>query len=394
MQRDHIRLSYAALVVTAEGVIPENPGSESGAGAGIQSLSGCPRFGVRGRLLKSGMTSYLKAGAGRRLVMITAILVTMVTLVGSFSCSRGDYSGKVETVTIGATPIELNALIYVADEQKFFVNNGVKVVFKDYDTGVAAVDGLLKGEVDIALTMEFVIVGKSLQKQEVLSLATIDKSMIFYVIARADRGIKAAADLKEKKIGAPRHTITEFYLGRMLELNGMRLQQVTMVDTKVSDPAGAIAGGDVDAVITWEPHVTQIRQQMENRVIIWSAQSGQVAYWSVVSTPRWINKHPDIIRKFLNSLAQAEVHIPLYPKEAKTIVQKWLKYDDAYMAAIWPEHEFSLSLDQSLIAAMEDEARWMIKNNLTREKQPLDFVNYLYVDGLKAIKPEAVNIIR
>jgi NitT/TauT family transport system substrate-binding protein len=43
---------------------------------------------------------------------------------------------------------------------------------------------------------------------------------------------------------------------------------------------------------------------------------------------------------------------------------------------------------------MEDEARWMIKNNLTREKQPLDFVNYLYVDGLKAIKPEAVNIIR
>jgi len=54
MQRDHIRLSYAALVVTAEGVIPENPGSESGAGAGIQSLSGCR--------IKSGMTSYLKAG--------------------------------------------------------------------------------------------------------------------------------------------------------------------------------------------------------------------------------------------------------------------------------------------------------------------------------------------
>lgn len=43
---------------------------------------------------------------------------------------------------------------------------------------------------------------------------------------------------------------------------------------------------------------------------------------------------------------------------------------------------------------MEDEARWMIKNNLTSEKQVPDCMNYVYVDGLKAVKPEAVNIIR
>jgi NitT/TauT family transport system substrate-binding protein len=300
----------------------------------------------------------------------------------------------VETVTIGTTPIEGNALIYVADEQKFFVNNRVKVAFKDYDTGVAAVEGLLKGEVDVALTMEFVIVGKSLQKQDVLTLATIDKSMIFYIIARVDRGIKTTADLKGKRIGVPRQTITEFYLGRMLELNGMGIQQVTMVDTNASDPAGTIAGGNVDAVVTWEPHVTQIRQQMGNRVIIWSVQSGQMAYWSVVSTPRWIKKHPNLVRQFLNSLAQVEVHIPLHPEEARAIVQKRLKYDDAYIAAIWPQHEFFLSLDQSLVAAMEDEARWMIKNKLTRERSIPDFANYIYIDGLKAVKPEAVNIIR
>jgi NitT/TauT family transport system substrate-binding protein len=320
------------------------------------------------------------------------ILVLLLTVF--VSCSKGGYSGKVETVTIGATPIEGNGLIYIADEQKFFTNNGVRVVFKDYDTGVAAVNGLLKGEVDVALTMEFVVVGKSLLKQDVLDLATIDKSMIFYIIARADRGIKTPADLKGKSIGIPRQTITEFYLGRMLELNGLTMQQVTMVDTKASDPAGTIAGGVVDAVVTWEPHVTQIKQQMGNPVIIWPVQSGQVSYWSVVSVPGRINQHPHLVRQFLKSLVQAEVYIPLHPKEAKAIVKKRLKYDDAYVAAIWPQHEFSLSLDQSLILAMEDEARWMIKNNLTKEKQIPDFVNYIYTDGLKAIKPEAVRIIR
>jgi hypothetical protein len=43
--------------------------------------------------------------------------------------------------------------------------------------------------------------------------------------------------------------------------------------------------------------------------------------------------------------------------------------------------------------AMEDEARWMISNNLTPEKSLLDLMNYIYVDGLGAVKPEAVNII-
>ncbi|MCX9087518.1 MAG: hypothetical protein OIN90_08140 [Candidatus Methanoperedens sp.] len=43
---------------------------------------------------------------------------------------------------------------------------------------------------------------------------------------------------------------------------------------------------------------------------------------------------------------------------------------------------------------MEDEARWMINNNLTTEENVPDFLDYIYEDELKSIKPEAVNIIR
>jgi NitT/TauT family transport system substrate-binding protein len=71
-----------------------------------------------------------------------------------------------------------------------------------------------------------------------------------------------------------------------------------------------------------------------------------------------------------------------------------MNFDDAYLEIIWQRYQFSLSLGQSLITAMEDEARWMIKNKLTTEKQVPNFLNYIYEDGLKAIKPEAVNIIR
>lgn len=57
------------------------------------------------------------------------------------------------------------------------------------------------------------------------------------------------------------------------------------------------------------------------------------------------------------------------------------------------ENHFSLSLDQSLILTMEDEARWMIKNNLTAEREIPDFRDYIYTRGLDDVKPGSVSVI-
>jgi len=62
------------------------------------------------------------------------------------------------------------------------------------------------------------------------------------------------------------------------------------------------------------------------------------------------------------------------------------------METVWFQNQFSLSLDQSLILAMEDEARWMISNSLTTEKTVPNFLDYIYPDGLSAVKPGAVRI--
>jgi NitT/TauT family transport system substrate-binding protein len=129
-------------------------------------------------------------------------------------------------------------------------------------------------------------------------------------------------------------------------------------------------------------------------VVAFPIQSGQPGYGAITCRNDWIKAHPEIVHQFLKSLAQAEDYLTRNPGAAKAIVRKRLNYDDGFTETIWSENQFSLSLDQSLVTAMEDEARWMIKNKLTTEKQVPDFLNYIYEDGLKKIKPEAVNIIR
>jgi sulfonate transport system substrate-binding protein len=76
------------------------------------------------------------------------------------------------------------------------------------------------------------------------------------------------------------------------------------------------------------------------------------------------------------------------------LLQKYLNVDASYVESIWPDNRFGLSLDLSMIASMEDEARWIISNNLTTSEQVPDFNVYIYEDALSQIEPEAVNIIR
>jgi len=314
---------------------------------------------------------------------------------GLSACSPGSGSGKLETLTVAMVPTELNALFYIAEAQKLFAANGLQVTLKeDYDSGASAAAGMLNGEADIALAAEFPVVRQVFNKRDITDFGTITKYENTYIICRTDSGIKTIQDLKGKKVGVTLKTISEFYLGRTLDLNGINIQQVTLVDTRAPDSEKAIAGREVDAVATWEPWVAQINQRMGKEVITMPLQSGQYAYWNLVSTSRWIHNHPNMIKRLIKSLVQAESYVASHQSEAKAIVRKRMTFDATYMEIIWPRYQFALSLDQSLITAMEDEARWVIKNNLTEEKQIPDFMDYIYVDGLKAIKPEAVKIIR
>ncbi len=304
------------------------------------------------------------------------------------------FSGKVESITIGTTPLESSALIYIAEDRRFFTDNGLSGTIRGYDTGASAYNGLLKGEVDIATPAEYPLIGGAFKRERVRAIASIDKVSYFYLIGRKDRGIKDISDLKRKKIGVVRKTIAEFYLGRFLDLNGINIGQVTLIDVSPSRSEDAIIKGDVDAIVSRPPYISPIEERLGVNAVIWPAQSGQALYAILVGRNDWIAGHPETVGRLLRSLARAEEYIILHPAEAKAILQKKLNLADQNVTKVWSENQFSLSLDQSLITAMEDEARWMIKNNLTNEKQVPDFLNYIYVDGLKAVKPEAVNIIR
>lgn len=328
----------------------------------------------------------------KRILII--ILLILVVLSSALSCSSP--AETKETVRIAHAQFESTALLCIAQDQQFFTHNGLNVITQKYDTGTGALDSILNGDADIAVgTAEFPLVGRAFKKEKIRVLGSIDRAEFIYLIGRKDHGIAEVSDLKGKKVGTAFGTIAEFYLGRFLNLNGMDMQDIILINLKTPEEwVNATVNGDVDAIAIAQPHARIIQDQLGANAVVWQAQSSQPLYALLLSTDDWTTQNPELIRRFLKSLAQAEEYLIHNPDAAKAIVQRSLNLDAAYMETVWSQNSFSLFLDQSLILAMEDEARWMIANQLTTETQVPNFLDYIYEDGLKAVKPQAVNIIR
>lgn len=330
--------------------------------------------------------------------VITIIIIIAVVLVGIgayFWATLEPSSDTVDSVIVAYSPFESGALFWIAKDQHYFEENGINLTLIKYDSGAASLDGVIKGEADIAVGVtEFPLVRKALQNERVRAIGNIDKGEFIYLVARKDR-IRNETDLKGMRVGTTAGTVAEFHLGRFLTLHGMTLQDITLVDVKT--PAGwvnDVADGKIDAISTAQPYANAARDRLGTSATVWPLQSSQPLFALAVSSDDWITQHPDAASRFLRSLARAEEYIHVHPAESRAIVQNQLDLDAGYMDTVWQQNQFSLTLDQSLVLAMEDEARWMIANNLTNATVVPDFRQYIYTDGLESVRPGSVNIIR
>jgi len=327
-------------------------------------------------------------------IRITVFIAFVLVGFGAWYYRKTHPDITPASISIGMESTAVNSLVYITENRKFFAANGLNVIIKDnYPSGAAAAEGMLKGEVDIATAAELSVVRHALANQPIRAFGSIDILMHMKLICRKDRGIMQVADLAGKKIGLPVRSAADFEMDRFLELNGMKKKQVSIADIQAPRALDAVVNGEVDAVVAWQPNVMKLEDLLGKNASVWPVQNGQPIYCVLVTTDGWASEHPQLMKRFLLALRQAEDYTFRHDGEAKAIVQQRFHYDDRYIATIWSEHRFILSLDQALILAMEDQARWMIDNGLTSEKQVPDFLHYVSMDGLESVKPEAVDII-
>jgi NitT/TauT family transport system substrate-binding protein len=338
------------------------------------------------------------ANSRTRFIIIVVVIGALGAAVSIWleQRSQGKYTGPPEKVTFGVDVSVISAPVWIAENKGYFQEEGLDVDIKDYSSGrTALVEMLEKGKLDMVTVAQTPVMYNSFFKDNYAIIAAMACSYEdVLLLARGDKGIKTPADLKGKKIGTPVGSSGHFFLGLFLIHSRLRISDVTVIDIDAPDLPGALSDGRVDAIAVWQPHINNARKRSDGRTLLLSARNIYREDFYLVPKKEFIKNNPETLRKFLKAIDRAENFIQESREGAINIVSGRLKLDREMVNSFWNGYEFKLFLDQTVLTGLEAEARWAMKNKYTTATKVPDYLDFIHPDALKAIKPEAVNLIR
>jgi NitT/TauT family transport system substrate-binding protein len=324
---------------------------------------------------------------------VVAVIVGIAAVIWIGYQQPRKHSGGVEKIRLGVSTPDASALIYIADRRGFFRDYGLDLSTKNYEAGVLAMNDLMADEIDITMIAEFVLVNQIFKGTDLKAFGTTVITNSCELIARKDRGIEKVADLKEKKIGSVRGTNLDFFLGTFLTSHGIRMRDVKVINLKPTEIVDSILKGTIDGGASFVPYSDTIRKNMGTNAITWPIQGQQDFYMLLVAKTSFVKTYPSRIERLLRALIDAEQFIKEHETEAQKIIAERSNLDLSTLFSIWPKSRFEVRLDQDLVILMEHEARWAMRNKLTGSTRVPNYLDFIYIDGLQKIKPEAVTII-
>jgi len=335
----------------------------------------------------------------RKPLLLRLAVAIAVLAAGTFffACTRTDKKpvGPQGKVTIAFSATTDAVLAEVAQAKGYFQQEGLEVTPHLHPYGKLALEGLLAGKADFATVAETPVMFAIMNGEKIAVIATIQNSKTGNaIVARSDRGILTIGDLKGKKIAATLGTTSDFFLDAFLGVNGVSRKDVVVVDLKAAEIPDALARGDIDAASTFTSNVAITQKKLGGRAIKFADKDIYRSTFNVVAKQDYIHKNPDKVRKLLRALVRAEGFVTENPAEAQKIVADFSGVEIGIVRDIWADTSFTATLDQSLILALEDESDWAIKTGLTKATKVPNYLDFIYYDGLKSVKPNAVSILR
>ncbi len=329
--------------------------------------------------------------------MLLSIVVSVLIGVSFGGCSpSAERPAITEKVTIGISATSLlPSLIHIAGEKGYFLEEGIDVAIKGYPTGKAALEATFNGEVDMGTVAETPIVLSSFERDDFAVFATIlGSAQHCKVIARKDRGINTPQDLIGKKVATTIGTSAHFYMATYFALSGVDVSDVEIIDLKLGEMVEANENGVGDAIFTWEPHILNSQESDGSNEVVLASKMGYLSTFNLVSMNDFIENNPQVVEKIIKALVKAEEFTNNNREESIDIIAQRLNIDGEDIDKLWDDYEFVVSLSQALVVTMEDEARWAIRNKLTDKTGVPNYLNYIYMDALDEVKPQAIGIIR
>jgi NitT/TauT family transport system substrate-binding protein len=240
----------------------------------------------------------------KRLVMGFALLAALLAFIAA-GCGGDDDEGEAtaggtDSISLAFSTWNGYAGLVAGVEGGIFKDEGLDVTYDVIEDPVQRFNAFKAGEFDAIATTPDTFSrnwGRGIETVQVLPL---DRSL-------GGDGIVATTDvtsvdgLEGQEVAVSQGSTSQWFLGYVLQDNGLSLDDVQQANLTAADAGAAFAAGRVPVAVTWEPWLTRAEKNPDGQVLVSTEDYPDIITDGVAFSPDFVEQNPDTVQKFVDA---------------------------------------------------------------------------------------------
>lgn len=218
---------------------------------------------------------------------------------------------QVPPLRMGSTLWPGFEAFFVARERQFWREDQIKLL--EYTSTSELTRAFRNGTVDGGLLTLDEALRLAEDQQDIRILLVTDISNGADVMV-ANVKFRSVQELKGHRVGAETTGLGAYMLTRALELGGLKPEDVEIVSLEFSEQQSAFERGEIDAVVTYEPVATKLKNGGARQIFDSTRIPGEVVDVLVVRNS-YLNSAPDNVRLLVESFYRAQRYAQEQPDD-------------------------------------------------------------------------------
>lgn len=267
------------------------------------------------------------------------------------------------TATFGWGPGPDGPQILQAIDKKLWDRHGLSVKTVTFNSGSAAMEALLGGQLDFAAMAEFPPAIAALQAQKVKVIAVYSRYRGNRVVANFP--LRSMSDLAGRKIGVTFGTTTQLQADTALKNAHV---QATVLNLAPPDIVSALARGDIDAAFAFPAAYAVAQKALGDRYH--ELRIPTPSTFVLVATNDVVVNHPDRMRLFLAGVRDGNAAFAHDRPGSAALVSAATALTVPAVDALWADYQFSVGMDSELPVDILKDAQWIHQQGLVKGPAP------------------------
>ncbi len=313
-------------------------------------------------------------------------------LLGIFAASQLAKNAPLrrDKLTFAYAKIPALALYFIAEDQGYFVEEGLELSAVPFATGREALAFAMAGNADLASVYQTPFLLEALSGKQVEAISALHtSSQGTGIVAMRSRGIRSPADLEGKRVAFVEGTNAEFFAVLFFQNLGIPLRKDRKVSSSLPYISTILQDGKADAISIWEPELSKLENSLGEDAIVFHSDV-YIEMCLLAGQPVTLSQKRSALAKLLRGLHRAEAFLQNHLDTSLRIGGRALPHTPLEtLRKTWETMHFAVGVDNLLFMTLEQEIDLLNRLKPANGK-PLVASRLINASFLEESVPEAV----